>query len=756
MPVVTNFREVDDLLPADFELFVRDVLNAAGWTDLVVTKCGSEYAHGDGGVDIFGRRQDRRYAIQVKQRQSGTPVDVSALNQIVTGARLANVAHLILVTNSTFTSEVVTRALRLGVELIDRDRLHSLWQEKHTEIGRRIQPRTYQQAVIEEILARFAAGKRRFLIEMATGLGKTYTAAHLVKRVMAQAAPRRLRVLLLAHQVELLQQAALSFKNVLGIGNHSYSACFDGGDPEPTDLVFASFDTLVSKLPRFARDAFDLIIIDEAHHTPATTYATVAQYFEPALLVGLSATPFRQDDRDVLEFFGGSEGHVGRYNLAWALRHNKLAFPQYHVLLSDLDQARLDQLRLGASVADLDQHLFLHQRDEEVVRLIESTIEQKQLAHPKGIVFCRSIRHIRHLIQFFPTGSATLVHSEMPAPQRRTNIRDFREGDFRYILVRDLFNEGIDIPETNLLVFLRPTTSRTVWLQQLGRGLRRTKQKDVVHVLDFVGSLERLQQIQRFSREVEAIECDAAEREAAPAVIHHDSSLHVEYYGTAAQVLPLIESFEYLHKSRSEALELLRRFWREHRRVPAFESLASALPELSRDQIATHFNSYVGYLRSALGDDFDPAELRERCHAFCADYVAQHHLAPSWQAVSHASREEGLVAYTATEAESLLADGLQTEVDAYYAGGDLVPQATTLAGKVETLSGAVAPSPRPPDYVSCEDDNLVRRYAPRISSAEELMKLPKCELSLIRGRHPSLVHFWQLLERAREASTPAV
>ncbi|MDY8197505.1 restriction endonuclease [Escherichia coli] len=198
-PLIAEFKDIDKLSSADFEIFVRDLFVASGWTDAEITQTGKEFKHGDGGVDIFAWKGRRKFAIEVKQRQLGTTVDVKALNQLVTGATLANVTYKILVTNSWFTSEVKARALRLGVELIDRDELQNLWVIKHSEIGRDIKPRTYQQDVINEALALHAAGKSKLLIEMATGLGKTYTVAHLIKRLIQQNS-RRPRVLFLAHQ----------------------------------------------------------------------------------------------------------------------------------------------------------------------------------------------------------------------------------------------------------------------------------------------------------------------------------------------------------------------------------------------------------------------------------------------------------------------------------------------------------------------------------------------------------------------------
>src|SRR5690606_7836664 len=182
--------------------------------------------------------------------------------------------------------------------------------------------------------------------------------------------------------------------------------------------------------------------------------------------------------------------------------------PKYLVLLDDLDQEKIDQLESGLSISDLDKRLFLHKKDQEVVRIIEKTVADQDIKNVKGIVFCRNIRHMNHLIGFFELGTATLVHSKMSDQERRENIRNFREGDFKYILVCDLFNEGIDIPETNLLIFMRYTGSRTIWLQQLGRGLRKTPNKEFVHVLDFVGSLDRLNEVKRLSKEIERMPID--------------------------------------------------------------------------------------------------------------------------------------------------------------------------------------------------------------------------------------------------------
>jgi superfamily II DNA or RNA helicase len=739
--MITEFKKIDTLSSSDFEIFVRDVFVAAGWSDAIITKVGQEFQHGDGGVDIFAYKNKRKFAIEVKQRKAGITVEVKALNQLVTGAKLANVTSMILVTNSYFTSEVKVRALRLGVELIDRDGLQDLWIKKHSEIGREIKPRTYQETVIQDSLARFDEGKNRLLIEMATGLGKTYTVAHLLKQLLQQGKVKR--VLFLAHQVEILFQSVTAFKNVLGIGTYSFSACFGGADPEHTDFVFGSFDTLFSKIATLEKETFDVVIVDEAHHTPAITYATVVKHFHPKLLVGLTATPFREDTKDVLAFFGGSEGHVGKYDLAWALRHNKLAFPKYLVLLDDLDQSRIEQLNQGMSISDLDQRLFLHKKDEEVVRIIEKTVQDKQIPNPKGIVFCRSINHISYLIQFFPAGSATFVHSKMTDQQRWQNIRDFREGNYRYILVRDLFNEGIDIPETNLLVFMRYTGSHTVWLQQLGRGLRKTPNKDFVHVLDFVGSLERLNEVHQLTKRVNRIPIDKDNWESPPRETRqtiHDSSLEVSYNQSAAQVLKLIEDLKYRLQSRMQAIDVLRKYFENYDKIPALSEIERVLTDITVDQIATHFDSYFGYLEAALTGQYEQDQFRTLCLEYAQHFYQQNHICPTCRAISLANQYNGLLACSEPEVKFLL--GSEDELEIYLSGKNK-PVKSTHKMVADPIEIAI-----PTNIMATEIDEalLIDKYSEIIKTRQDLLKLSAEDRAEIKKVFNSEFRFFSCLQ----------
>lgn len=653
-----DFAHVDQLSPEDFERYVAEVLEAAGWTDVARTRPGRDFAHGDGGVDILAMRGKRRFAVQVKHRRGHDLVGVAALNQVIAGARLYGAPYQILVTNSYFTSEVNVRSLRLGVTLVDRDALRTMAVQRSSEIGRDIKPRKYQQAIIDDINAKVAAGQQRFLIEMATGLGKTYTAAHLVKAQLPAAADAHPRVLFLAHHVELLLQAVTSFKNVLGVGNHTYSACFDGSEPEDTDFVFASFDTMHIHLHRLSSHHFDIVIVDEAHHAPARTYGRVVDHFAPRLRVGLTATPTRSDQQDVLGRFGGEDGHVGRYDLSWALRHRKLAFPRYLVLLDDLDQAAIDGLQLGLTLQDIDRRLFLHKKNDEVVSIILRTIRDKQIDTPRVIIFCRNIRHMKHLLPYFPAGTATLVHSHMTGEQRRNNIAAFRDGSHQFILACDLFNEGIDIPETNVLVFLRFTGSRTIWLQQLGRGLRKTATKDVVHVLDFVGSLDRLTEIRGLANAIARTPVDPDEVEVRPDhVAHQDTSIEINYSESAAQVLQLVEKLQYRLTTRGRIMERLRRTIELTGALPRFEELDRALGDTTYDQIATYFESYSQLIDVTLGPDYPRPQLLAALAATIATFRAEHGVTPSARGATDATATLGLPLFTEQEVRRLMNDG---------------------------------------------------------------------------------------------------
>ncbi len=639
-----KFSDIDQLSKSDFEIFISQLFEKSGWENVEITKVGSEYRHGDGGVDIFCTKQEKRFAIECKHRKIKNKCGVEDLNQLTTGAKLAGVKNQILVTNTYFTSEVEYRAFKLGVDLIDRNKLKDLFELNISEIGKTIIPHPYQQDIIDKSVLEYSKNKKkRLLIELATGLGKTYTVGFVVKELLKK---EKLRVLFLAHQIEILTQSVISFKNIFGIGNYSFSGAVAGYIPEEkTDFVFGIFDTFYSKLNNFSKNEFDIIIVDEAHHVPANTYSTVVKYFDPKLLIGLTATPFRTDNQDVLNFFGGREGHLGKYDLYWALKHRWLAFPRYQVHGHDINQKKIDAIDKGFTVDDIDRNLFIKEKDEKMIESLEK--KSLEIKNCKAIVFCRSIRHIKHLIKFFKPGTATFVYSKgMDGDQRRNNIREFREGNYKYILTCNLFNEGIDIPETNLLAFLRTTNSKLIWLQQLGRGLRRTSTKEFVDVFDFVGSVSRIQEVQSFQKAYENQKID--ENNVNPYIEkidnkneissdHYDTSIKVNWnFKGAAKVLKLLKEQKYDLLALEEALSSLRTYFEKYENIPSIEDLENKLENITSDQVNTLFKSYYGYCNSALPFDKDKTEnyFKRKFENYCKNFYSENGIIPSFQTIN--------------------------------------------------------------------------------------------------------------------------
>jgi predicted house-cleaning noncanonical NTP pyrophosphatase (MazG superfamily) len=318
--------------------------------------------------------------------------------------------------------------------------------------------------------------------------------------------------------------------------------------------------------------------------------------------------------------------------------------------------------------------------------------------------------------------------------ERRENIRQFREGDLKYILVCDLFNEGIDIPETNLLVFMRYTGSKTVWLQQLGRGLRKTNNKDCVHVLDFVGSLDRLKDVQQL---VKAVRSKPSKKSADGNLDEarddqqdlHDDTIEVTYSQSAARVLELIERLKYRLNSREEMIEQLRRYKHTTGDVPSIETLESTLEDLSLDQVATHFDSYQGYLQAAFGWDTDTAAISNEVARAYADYQAKHGVTPSPKALSLEFQYKTLPWFTATEIARLIARLTPTRVLNSIAHGGLV------ASESEATADPTKPVIQPVSAPVLHEDpvqiELLERYREVVSSRADLSKLSKEQLDQI-------------------------
>jgi superfamily II DNA or RNA helicase len=332
-----------------------------------------------------------------------------------------------------------------------------------------IEIREEQIEALDAIQAARLEGRDRTLLQMATGLGKTLVAAADVKRFLAERPEAR--ILFLCHQNDILDQAQAIFEQVVG-SEHTYGK-FTGEtkDYHEVDCLFASFDAMRNNRELFFRDEFDYVAVDESHHAKAPTYEPTLDYFQPDFMLGITATPDRHDLKNIREIFGNE---VYALSLEEAIARELLATVDYQVMTDDIadTQTIFDQLGRKHSYKQLDRLIFIPKRDQEIARIIHEQSE-KTTGPTKRIIFCRSIQQAQMFAQYFEKGAPT--HSELPREQQKQLLEAFRNGSIDTLLTVDKFNEGIDLPDANQIVFLR-----------------KTRDKTNVQVLDFVANCDRL------------------------------------------------------------------------------------------------------------------------------------------------------------------------------------------------------------------------------------------------------------------------
>ncbi|SNR31259.1 DUF3427 domain-containing protein [Blastococcus mobilis] len=350
-----------------------------------------------------------------------------------------------------------------------------------------VRPFGYQREILDELDAeRVVHGRWRNLVVMATGTGKTVVSALDYRRLRAARTAERL--LFIAHREQLLIQSLATFRHVLRQGD--FGELFVGGQrPREWKHVFGSVQSLTQlDLAELDPNHFDMVIVDEFHHAEAATYTRLLEHLQPKVLLGLTATPERTDGADVRRWFDGRTAVELR--LWEALEQGLLAPFQYFGIHDDV---ALDQLRWrrgrGYDAAELTN---VYTGDDHRVRLILQAVMDK-VADPgqmRALGFCVSIQHAQFMTaRFNAAGIPSLaVTSTTSREQRAAALAALRDGTVNALFTVDLFNEGVDVPSVDTVLFLRPTESATVFLQQLGRGLRLSEDKACLTVLDFIGA----------------------------------------------------------------------------------------------------------------------------------------------------------------------------------------------------------------------------------------------------------------------------
>ena len=401
------------------------------------------------------------------------------------------IPHIINKCRSTFETYWNDKNFELYNQELHRDKLADALSNTASK-GRNLEeagffdlyPFPFQQEILDQLSNCRNKGESRNLIVAATGTGKTVISAFDFKRYRKEKPDARF--LFTAHRAEILNQARFTFRQVLK-NNDFGDLWYSGQEPKSYHQLFVSIQTLNNRIDslNLADDFYDFIIIDEVHHSAAPSYKKLLERFEPKILVGLSATPERLDGQDISAYFGNSIS--AEIRLPEALNRGLLCPFQYFGITDQVDISRVSWRRGRYDISELDKvYCEDDRRVLDILRNCEKYL--KDIREVRALGFCVNKRHAEFMTEhFMAKGLKAKVLTSDNSHETGVLKNQLVSKEINYLFVVDIFNEGIDIPEIDTLLFLRPTESLTIFLQQLGRGLRLHEDKTCLTVLDFVG-----------------------------------------------------------------------------------------------------------------------------------------------------------------------------------------------------------------------------------------------------------------------------
>ena len=372
----------------------------------------------------------------------------------------------------------------------DLDRYDNVEEEEDIKVRLLFEPRGAQIEALCALENSRAEGASRGIVQAATGVGKTYLAAFDSRNYR--------RVLFVAHREEILNQAAVSFRNVRNSNDYGF---FHGKEKTTgKSVIFASVSTLGQREylteKYFPKDYFDYIVIDEFHHAVNNQYLQIVNYFKPKFLLGLTATPERMDGRNIYEICDYNVPY--EISLGEAINKGMLVSFRYYGIYDDTDYSKLHVVKGHYTEKELNETYLGNVHRHELICKYYNKYGSK-----RALGFCSTREHAEEMaMEFSKRGiPSAAVYSGAPgayAEERNAAIEKLKSGAIRVIFSVDMFNEGVDIPSVDMVLFLRPTESPVVFLQQLGRGLRRSAGKEYLTVLDFIGNYEKAGNVRRF------------------------------------------------------------------------------------------------------------------------------------------------------------------------------------------------------------------------------------------------------------------
>ena len=484
------------------ERAIARLMGHLGWKDITVIG-----GAGDRGGDVLATRaegnQIKGWVVQSKAVSGDRYIGPQAINEAINDLSFYETNIAAVATNGEFTRTAVQRQQQLAstgytLKLWNGTFLKSLIDQMPDDHAAFRKLRPYQDDIVGKVISSYDAGQKRAFYIVATGLGKTVIAATIARHLWERGCRR---ILVLCHATDLALQLEQGFWPQITKGVPT-SVFFDGLPPRNTEgISFGLYQSLYGYLPGIEPDQFDVVIVDEAHHALAHGFRTCLEHLQPKFLVGMTATPWRGDGQSLTTIFGEP---VAKVSLVDGMAMGYLSKVDYRILCDNVDWDNMQSMsEQNLSIRDLNKRLFLPQRDEAVISKLKDAM--REVDNPRIAIFSPSIEHSNRFADMLSAaGVPCAALSKVDKAERRRRLLAFASGTYQAVCAVDVMNEGIDIPDVNILVFLRATHSRRIFVQQLGRGLRLSEGKEKVIVLDFVSDIRRMAEMIEMNNEGKA------------------------------------------------------------------------------------------------------------------------------------------------------------------------------------------------------------------------------------------------------------
>jgi superfamily II DNA or RNA helicase len=504
----TGFLSNERLSKGPWQAFERSIarlLAHSGW-ELNELVGGS----GDHGADIIAAIRDNNgklieFIYQVKFSENNKSLSVDIIGDLKKAMDFYHIDRGVAVSNRVLSESQKLKLEKfintgynietfLSKNIFDAYQILEPWPKERRPL------KQFQFEALSKLQQAFTRGDKHALICLATGLGKTFVAASFL-RWLYEYNPQ-LNVLILANTKALIEQFDRAIWSNLPkwIATH---LVYDSEKPAFNEgVTLSTFQSFLEFYKSTGDFYYDIVIVDEAHHAPADTYSTVITGLQPKFLLGLTATPFRTDERDITDIFGMP---LINYSVHKAMQNGFLAKVEYQIHNNNIDKDWITKnSKKGHTIKQLNKKVFLPEVDESVCEIIYKTWKERKLE--RGIIFCNSSEHAERIEKLlkvnFQLPIWSLTTRVKDSRERAKRLREFRTGKCSILTCYDMLNEGVDIPDVDYIVFLRVTHSRVYFLQQLGRGLRY-KEGKLLLVQDFVADIRRIKRIKKFNEEFE-------------------------------------------------------------------------------------------------------------------------------------------------------------------------------------------------------------------------------------------------------------